>query len=93
MAGNGDHDRNIGAERPFDQIAKALALALLPSEAIDDEEIGALIDRTRNLASGVEQLPDIEPAAGRTGPDRSWNSCSSSPVCSSIAESCGASTQ
>src|SRR5262249_24066732 len=69
MAGDCDHDRNVGAERSFDQVGKALAFTLLTSESVDDDEIGTLFDRACNLAAGVKQLPDIEPATGRTGPE------------------------
>jgi hypothetical protein len=67
MARHRDHDRDIGAERAFDQIAKTLALALLAPEAVDDQQVGALIDRAGDLLAGVEQLADIEPASRRAG--------------------------
>ncbi len=59
-AGHGDHDRNIGAQGALDQITKALARTLLLAKAVDDQDIGALIDRPRNSFAGIEQLIDVE---------------------------------
>ena len=59
MAGHGNHDRNIGAQRTLDQIGKALSLALLPPEPVDDYEVRPPIDRAGDLLAGVQQLAEI----------------------------------
>ena|SRR5260370_41403459 len=59
----------ISALSALDQVGQALALTFLPSEPVDDHEVGALIDRVGDLGAGVEQLADIQPAAGRAGPE------------------------
>ena len=56
-------------------------------EPVDDHEVGALVDRAGDLRAGVQQLADIQPASVAQQDPRSWNSCSSSPVWTSIAES------
>src|ERR1019366_10518151 len=62
-----DDGWNIRAEGALDQKREALALALLPSERVDDHEVGALIDGACDPGAGIEQLADVQPAAGRAG--------------------------
>ena len=59
MAGHGDHDRDIGTQGALDQIGKAFALALLPSEPVHDHQICPLIDGAGDLRPGIQQLADI----------------------------------
>ena len=51
--------RSIRYERPFP--------SLLPSEPVDDHEVGSLVDGIGDLRAGIEQLDDIQPAAGQRG--------------------------
>ena len=54
VAGHRDHDRDIDAQGALDQVGKTLALALLLAEAVDDDDIGALVDLLGDLAGGLQ---------------------------------------
>jgi hypothetical protein len=53
VARHGNDDGNIRAQCAFDEERKALALALLASEPVDDQKVRALIDSVGDLDAGV----------------------------------------
>ena len=79
-------------ERPLDQIGQAFALTLLPSEPVDDHEIGALLDGTGDRAPASSNWPTSSRQPVEQVP-RFWNSGNSSPLWTSMADRLGASTQ
>src|SRR5262245_15937212 len=66
MAGYRDHDRNIRIKGLGNEVGETLALAFLPAEAVDDHDVGSLVDRACNTLAGIEQTADVEPTSART---------------------------
>jgi len=59
----------ISALNARSTIGKALSIALLPSEPVDDHEVRTPIDGAGNLCARVQQLADVQPAPGSASPE------------------------
>ena len=63
MASDRDHHGNVGIERFFNEMGEAFAVLLTLAEAVDDDEIGAGLDRVRNPRARTLEPADVEAAA------------------------------
>ena len=79
---HGDNNGNVRAQRALDQIGQAFAVAFLAAEAVDDDEVGAHVDRGGHVGTGGEQLAEIEFAASRASGTAMTTGISALSACS-----------